>query len=85
MLNRVQRRTGAQIMISTHSSELLRDTGIGMDEVLLLEPSSEGTVVSPAGKFEQIVALLEGGATLADAVLPRTRPADARQLLLFDI
>jgi predicted ATPase len=85
MLNRVQRRTGGQIMISTHSSELLTDTGIGLDEVLLLEPGSEGTVVSAASKFDQIAALLKGGATLADAVLPRTRPADARQLALFEI
>lgn len=85
MLNRVQRRTGGQIIISTHSSELLKDRGIGLDEVLLLEPGSEGTVVSPASKFEQIAALLRGGATLADAVLPRTRPADARQLALFEI
>jgi predicted ATPase len=84
MLNRVQRRTGGQIIISTHSSELLKDTGIGLDEVLLLEPGSEGTVVSPASKFAQIVALLQGGATLADAVLPQTRPADARQLALFE-
>ncbi len=85
MLNRVQRRTGGQIIISTHSSELLKDRGIGLDEVLLLEPGSEGTVVSPASKFEQIAALLRGGATLADAVLPRTRPVDARQLALFEI
>jgi hypothetical protein len=85
MLNRVQRRTGGQIMISTHSSELLMDTGIGLDEVLLLEPGSEGTVVWAASKFDQISALLKGGATLADAVLPRIRPADARQLALFEI
>jgi len=84
MLNRVQRRTGGQIIISTHSGELLKDSGIGMDEVLLLEPSGEGTMVSPASKFGQIAALLQGGATLADAVLPRTRPVDARQLALFD-
>jgi predicted ATPase len=84
MLNRVQRRIGNQIFISTHSSELLKDTGIGLDEVLLLEPTKEGTIVSPAGRFNQIVALLQGGATLADAVLPRTRPIDAHQLALFD-
>jgi predicted ATPase len=85
MFNRVQRRTGAQIMISTHSGDLLNDPGIGLDEVLLLEPSAEGTGVSPADKFEQVAALLQGGATLADAVLPRTRPPEAGQLALFDI
>lgn len=34
MLARVQRRSGRQILISTHSSDLLRDEGIGLDEVL---------------------------------------------------
>jgi predicted ATPase len=85
MLNRVQRRIGAQIMISTHSSELLNDTGVGLDEVLVLEPGVEGTAVAPASEFDEIVALLRGGATLADAVLPRTRPVDARQLALFEL
>jgi len=85
MLNRVQRRTGGQVVISTHSADLLKDSGIGLDEVLLLEPTSEGTVVSPASASEQTVALLHGGVTLGDAVLPRTRPVDARQLALFDI
>jgi predicted ATPase len=84
MLNRVQRRTGTQIMISTHSSELLSDTGVGLDEVLVLEPGGEGTVVAPASTLDEVVALLRGGATLADAVLPRTRPVDARQLALFE-
>jgi len=48
MLARVQRRTGRQIFLSTHSPELLRDEGIGLDEVLLLRPGTEGTEVSVA-------------------------------------
>jgi hypothetical protein len=39
---RVQRRTGRQIFISTHSPDLLRDEGIGLDEVLLFIPKEEG-------------------------------------------
>lgn len=81
MLVRVQRRSGAQVLISTHSGDLLRDEGIGLDEVLLLIPSPEGTTVRTAAEYQQIKALLEGGATLADAVLPQTRPANAQQLI----
>ena len=48
MFARMQRRTGRQIMTSTHSTDLLRDEGIGLDEVLLLTPGPEGTVVRTA-------------------------------------
>jgi predicted ATPase len=83
MLARVQRRTGRQIFLSTHSPDLLRDDGIGLDEVLLLIPSREGTEVQTAASQGDICELLDGGLSLADAVMPRTRPEQAAQLTLF--
>lgn len=83
MFARVQRRTGRQIILSTHSPDLLRDEGVGLDEVLLLRPSGEGTEVTPASAFKEIRTLLDGGITLAEAVVPKTRPARAEQLTLF--
>lgn len=83
MFARVQRRTGRQIILSTHSPELLRDEGIGLDEVMLLRPSSEGTAATPASNFQEVRHLLEGGVTLAEAVIPKTRPERAQQLMLF--
>ena len=83
MFARIQRRLGRQVLISTHSSDLLRDEGIGLDEVLLLEPGEEGTSVRPANDFAEIRALLEGGVSLAEAVIPRTRPRRVEQLALF--
>jgi len=83
MFARIQRRTGRQIILSTHSSDLLRDEGIGLDEVLLLEPAREGTQVNPASSFVDIKELLEGGLTLPEAVIPRTKPDKAAQLSLF--
>lgn len=83
MFSRIQRRTGRQIIISTHSSELLKDEGIGLDEVLLLQPGEEGTSVRPASSYDEVKALLEAGVSLAEALIPRTRPSKARQLALF--
>ena len=80
---RIQRRGGRQVMLTTHSPELLLDEGVGLDEVLLLEPQDEGTSVRPAAEYEEIQQLLKGGLSLAEAVIPRTRPEKARQLLLF--
>jgi predicted ATPase len=83
LLARAQRRTGRQIFLSTHSPDLLRDEGIGLDEVLLLRPTPEGTEVTPASAEREIRDLLQGGLPLADAVIPRTKPLDAAQLTLF--
>jgi hypothetical protein len=71
---RMQMRNGQQILLSTHSPEILRDEGLGIDEVLLLLPGDRGTEIRAAGSFQEVVALLEGGIPLDEAVLPITRP-----------
>jgi hypothetical protein len=83
MFARVQRRSGRQMIVSTHSVELLEDDGIGLDEVLLLTPTPEGTSVTTAGAFPEIEKLLQGGSTLSEAIMPLTRPTAAQQLALF--
>jgi len=84
MFARMRISSGRQVVISTHSTELLEDSGIGLNEVLLLLPEREGTAVTPAGDIEDARTLLESGLTLADAVVPATAPRDARQLSLFE-
>jgi predicted ATPase len=63
MFARMQGRTGRQIMTSTHSTDLLRDEGIGLDEVLLFTPGPEGTVVRTANHVREVEELLSGGST----------------------
>jgi len=83
MFARLQRRTGRQFIVSTHSADLLRDEGIGLDEVFLLAPGKEGTEVNVSSNFAEIKELLEGGVPLPDAIMPRTKPDRAEQLALF--
>jgi hypothetical protein len=83
MLSRIQTRGRRQVLLSTQSIELLRDPGIGLNEVFLLIPSVEGTEIKPAAAFEEIAALLEGGMSIGEAVMPRTRPQRAEQLSIF--
>ncbi len=83
MLAHAQRRTGRQIFLSTHSPELLRDEGIGLDETFLLRPGTGGTQVTPAASFPDARQLLADGLSLADVVIPRTRPQNAEQLALL--
>jgi len=87
LMYRVQKqkkRQMRQIMISTHSSDLLSDAGIGGEEVLLLTPDEEGTRVELASSISEIRDLLQGGLTIADAALPRVVPRNMAQLDLFE-
>jgi hypothetical protein len=63
-----------EAIVSTHSAALLSDEGIGLEEVLLLIPHSEGTDVRPANSFAEAKALVEGGMKVGEAVLPLTSP-----------
>ncbi|MYD70481.1 MAG: AAA family ATPase [Acidobacteria bacterium] len=80
LLHRATRKTKRQVMISTHSPDLLSDEGIGVDEVVLLRPHRNGTYVELAGADDTTRVLVGEGASLADAVLPRTAPRDIGQL-----
>ena len=83
MFARMQQGSRRQIIVSTHSRELLHDSGIGLDEVLLLNPSAEGTTVSPAASLDDADELLSHGVGLDEIVIPRTSPPRPDQLALF--
>lgn len=83
IIHRLGRKVGRQTLLSTHSADLLGDDGIAADEVLVLQPSPEGTSVTVAADDKQIQALLEGNMSVAEAVLPRTAPEAVTQLGLF--
>ena len=83
MLARVKRKTGRQVLLSTHSGDILRDEGVGAEEILMLQPQAEGTAVQVAASLEEVRLLLEGGLSPADVVLSRTAPQNAHQLTLF--
>jgi len=79
-IQKSQKRQARQILVSTHSSDLLRDEGIAPDEVLLLRPTPDGTKVEVSTEDVEIKHLLDAGLTVAEAVLPSTRPPRAEQL-----
>lgn len=83
VLVRLGRKSGRQVILTTHSAELLADPGIAGEEVIQLAPSAEGTVAEVASSKREIAALLAAGMTVAEAVLPRTAPPNASQLALF--
>ncbi|WP_432745811.1 AAA family ATPase [Streptomyces sp. JH002] len=83
MFARVQRRSARQILVSSHSPEILNDSGIGSDEVLALIPESEGTAVNSLSEQSDLQSLREAGVPLGDILKELTAPEEAGQLSFF--
>jgi len=82
-IQKAQKKQARQILVSTHSSDLLRDPGIAPDEVLLLRPTNAGTNVEVSLDIAEIKQLLDAGIPVAEAVFPQIRPPNAEQLSFF--
>jgi len=80
IIYKLQRPKKRQVILTSHSVDLLSDSGISLDEILLLEPSQEGTVIKAAASIKKINLMLEEGMTPADAILPLTKPKNIDQL-----
>jgi ABC-type taurine transport system ATPase subunit len=61
MLARLGRKSGRQVIVTTHSADLLADPGIAAEEVVMLTPTDEGTVLELASSKREIRALVAGG------------------------
>jgi predicted ATP-dependent endonuclease of OLD family len=72
------RKRKRQVIISTHSEALLSNPGIDARGVLLLESGREGTEVRTVSKSEE--EAIKSGLTIAEVLLPKTRPEKAEQL-----
>ena len=69
-----------QVMISTHSDDLLSDRGIAAEEILRLEPSPDGTVIQTASEADKVA--FRSGLSAADIMLPKAAPSNINQLPL---
>ena len=70
----------SQILITTHSYDILSSPGISTDEVLLLETTSEGTEVKKVSDIADIKPIVDSGLSIADAVIPLTKPKKIESL-----
>lgn len=77
-------RKNRQVIISTHSAELLSDAGVSGHETLVLVPTDDGTQIHLATEFPDVRGLLEAGVSVAEAVIPRTEPKEFYQLDFLD-
>lgn len=74
------RRTRRQIIISTHSEDLLFDRSIAAEEVLRLDPTANGTEIRLALEVDK--QRIKAGLSVAEVLLPQTSPKNVNQLAL---
>lgn len=67
-----------QVIISTHSDALLSNPGIDGRGVILLETTADGTTARTVKEDEK--SALKAGLSIAEVVLPKTRPIHVNQL-----
>lgn len=77
---RARKRAIRQVLLSTHSSELLSDEGIAADEILLFIPAQEGSRVEIGAETDRVRNLLNTGLPPGEVVIPYTEPENAFQL-----
>jgi predicted ATPase len=84
MIARMQRISGRQVCMTTHSDALVGADGVGLHEVHRLIPGENGTTIETARDNAQIRSLVESGLSVGEAAMPLARPKGIEQLSLFD-
>lgn len=74
-----------QVLLTTHSYEILNNKGISAEEVLLITTDGEeGSSVTESVKLKEVKAYLQSGNPIGDLIVSRTTPKNIHQLSLFD-
>jgi predicted ATPase len=81
-ISKIQRskRSVKQVLIATHSYDLLNNPGIGPEEVLVLQNSAEGTIVKRINEIIEIKAIIDAGLSIAEATIPFTAPKNIQEI-----
>ncbi|OQX10726.1 MAG: chromosome segregation protein SMC [Desulfobulbaceae bacterium A2] len=80
LIDRLQRRRLQQVIMTTHSYALLANPGIDARGVLILEPDESGTRMR--GITEEETVQLQSGLSIAEVLLPKTRPESVDNIQL---
>jgi predicted ATPase len=74
LIHSLQRQRRRQVILSTHSAELLSDPGIAPEEVILLDTSGEASKAVNLSEVPDAFQMVKSGFSISEAVLPKTVP-----------
>ena len=81
LLAMAQRGASMQVILSTHSPELLDDEGIRPGEVLVLQVTSDATVANQLSEIAEVEAQISADLPLSDVVAELINPGDLTGLI----
>ena len=81
LLAMAQRGTSMQVILSTHSPELLDDEGIRPGEVLVLQVTSDATVANQLSEIVEVEAQISADLPLSEVVAELINPGDLTGLI----
>ncbi|MBI5875770.1 MAG: AAA family ATPase [Deltaproteobacteria bacterium] len=81
-----KKKTGRrQVMVTTHSYEILNNVGISAEEILLITTEGEeGSNIISSALLPEVKTYMQAGNPIGDLVISRTSPKNIHQLTLFD-
>ncbi|MFB6306673.1 MAG: AAA family ATPase [Flavobacteriales bacterium] len=77
---RKRKNQNRQVLISTHSYDLLDNESIGPNEIVILKPSNEGTEVKKANDIKEIIDMVEADFSPAESSLGYIKPEKIEEL-----
>jgi predicted ATPase len=80
VLARAGLHSGRQVIVSTHSEEMLNDTGIDPKDVIVLTPTAEETQVATASEDPVLVDASRARVPMGPLLTGKTRPDGIEQL-----
>lgn len=83
ILANVAARNARQVIMTSHSADLVADTGIDPSELLVLRTTGSETTVTVGSDLEELREAAEADMPLATHVEALTRPEEYAQLALF--
>ncbi len=85
LIHRLKHRRRGQVVVTTHSPQILADPGIAPEEILLLDPTEdEGARGRLASEIPEVKALIRQGLGAGEVVLPRIQPWRVGELGFFE-
>lgn len=79
----IQQKRRRQIIVSTHAADLFGDEGISLEEVLILKPEKDGTIVRSADKLDSIRMAFEAGVSLKEIIQGENQVKSAYKVARF--
>ena len=76
----LQMTNSPQVILTTHSSEMLQDLGVEPEEVVLIQPTALGSIAKTADQFQRVHEIMDMDFPVGDAVRPITQADEINQL-----